>query len=890
MAATAFPNYTQIPKGVSIRTWWAIRIASITAALVVAGLLIASPDDGLFVMWKLVIPLLPLLFLVAPGVWRNLCPLAASNQTPRVLGLTRGLTAPKWLKEYGYVISISLFVLFVVLRKLGLDDNGPASALLLLGALAGGFMGGMYLKGKSGWCSSICPLLPVQRIYGQTPFALVGNSHCQPCVGCTTNCYDFNPKVAYLADLHSDDPYWSGYRRFFVAAFPGLVLAFFKVPEAPDAIGVAEMLGRVALYMAASIASFQLLSAFVKVSAHKLTTLYGALAFNIFYWFGGPALVRSLTGEPSPDAVTWAIHVAVLALTVAWVLRTFQKEAQFHAEAAARAGGLSVAAGRSLTRSRSMRAGAPEVTFVADGTRVVAKPGATVLEIAEANGQTIEAGCRMGVCGADPIAVKEGMDNLSPVSDDERSTLERLGHADNTRMACCCRVKGPVAVALTPDKAGGPTPSQILRMSYDRSIERVVVLGNGIAGVTAADHVRRRHPECHIDLVADEPHPLYNRMGINRLIYGRSAMAGLYLNPDSWYSDRAIETWLNTRAARIDRAGRQVELGTGERLAYDRLILALGSSAAVPRIDGFGGRGTFVVRSAEDALSIRAFAQREWCREALIAGGGLLGLEAGYALHKLGLHASILERSDRLLRRQLDARASEFLRRYLEGLGMSIVTGAETAAALGDERLSEVLLRDGRALPADMLLVCAGITPNTELAADAGLEVGRGVLVDDRMSTSDHAIFAAGDVAEHRGRVHGLWPAAVEQAEVAACGALGEEKAYRGTVPVTILKVVGIELTSIGRFEPEGPHEEVIALEEESEGRYRKLVISDGRIVGAILLGFSAEASPVVTAVKRSYDVTALLPELRAGRWDTLSGLSGEHALVPAAPANPSSG
>ena len=178
-----------------------------------------------------------------------------------------------------------------------------------------------------------------------------------------------------------------------------------------------------------------------------------------------------------------------------------------------------------------------------------------MLEIAEANGQTIEAGCRMGVCGADPIAVKEGMDNLSPVSDDERSTLDRLGHADNTRMACCCRVKGPVSVALTPDKKGAATPSQILRMSYDRSIERVVVLGNGIAGVTAADHVRRRHPECHIDLVADEPHPLYNRMGINRLIYGRSAMAGLYLNPDEWYSERGIETWLNTRAVRIDRAG-----------------------------------------------------------------------------------------------------------------------------------------------------------------------------------------------------------------------------------------------------------------------------------------------------------------------------------------------
>ena len=158
------------------------------------------------------------------------------------------------------------------------------------------------------------------------------------------------------------------------------------------------------------------------------------------------------------------------------------------------------------------------------------------------------------------------------------------------------------------------------------------------------------------------------------------------------------------------------------------------------------------------------------------------------------------------------------------------------------------------------------------------------------MRTSDPRIFAAGDVAEHRGRVHGLWPAAVEQAEVAACGALGEAKEYRGTVPVTILKVVGIELTSIGRFEAESTDDEEIVFEDETAGTYRKLVISDGRIVGAILLGSAAEASPVVTAVKRGYDVTGQLGNLRAGRWDGIAELSGSHPLVPAAPANPSSG
>ena len=201
---------------------------------------------------------------------------------------------------------------------------------------------------------------------------------------------------------------------------------------------------------------------------------------------------------------------------------------------------------------RAVGGNAPEVNFVPENKRVAPKPGMSLLEIAESNGMQIEAGCRMGICGADPIAVKDGMGNLSAISDDERSTLDRLGFASNTRMACCARVQGPVSVCLTPDKAETPQLSRI-QFAFDRSIERVVVIGNGIAGVTAADHVRRRHPECSIDIVADEAHPLYNRMGISRLIYGRSAMQGLYLNPDAWYEERGITTWLNTQALRIDR-------------------------------------------------------------------------------------------------------------------------------------------------------------------------------------------------------------------------------------------------------------------------------------------------------------------------------------------------
>jgi NAD(P)H-nitrite reductase large subunit len=249
----------------------------------------------------------------------------------------------------------------------------------------------------------------------------------------------------------------------------------------------------------------------------------------------------------------------------------------------------------------------------------------------------------------------------------------------------------------------------------------------------------------------------------------------------------------------------------------------------------------------------------------------------------------VLERGDRLLRRQLDARSSQLLREYLEGLELEILLLAEAAAVAGDDRLRAITLNDGRTVDADILVVAAGIDPNVELARDARLDVGRGVLVDDRMRTSDRFVFAAGDVAEYGGQVSGLWPAAVEQAEIAADNAVGAgtgpTKRYVGSIPVTVLKVVGIELTSVGRFE-ETPGDEVIVLEE-AGSKYRKLVVRDGRVEGAILLGYSAEVSPVTTAVRRGFDVTALLPRLRTGDWMSLAELSGDQPLVPVVVAQP---
>ena len=224
-----FPAYTEMRRRLPMPAWHAIRIASVLAYLALCVALFVRPAGGLFVFFKVIVPLLPILFFTAPGLWRNICPLAASNQAPRVLGFTRAFTPPDWLRRYGVVISIVLFFGITSARIALFNTSGPATGVLLSLTILNAFVAGIAFKGKSGWCSSICPLLPLQRVYGQTPFAKIPNSHCQPCVGCTKNCYDFRPSVAYQADLHEPDPAWTSPRKLFVSALPGFVLGFFTL-------------------------------------------------------------------------------------------------------------------------------------------------------------------------------------------------------------------------------------------------------------------------------------------------------------------------------------------------------------------------------------------------------------------------------------------------------------------------------------------------------------------------------------------------------------------------------------------------------------------------------------------------------------------------------------
>ena len=254
--------------------------------------LVHRPAGGQFWFFKVIVPLLPILFFTAPGLWRNICPLAASNQAPRWFSFTRALTPPDWLRRYGALISIVLFFGITSTRIAFFNSNGAGLSVLLLVTIIGAFITGFAFKGKSGWCSSTCPLLPLQRVYGQTPFVKVPNSHCQPCVGCTKNCYDFRPSVAYQADLHEPDPNWTAPRKLFVSALPGFVLGFFLLVNHPG-IALPEVYLRLALFFVGSVGLFYALEALLGLSLTVIIAIWASVAINIFYWFSGITLSDS---------------------------------------------------------------------------------------------------------------------------------------------------------------------------------------------------------------------------------------------------------------------------------------------------------------------------------------------------------------------------------------------------------------------------------------------------------------------------------------------------------------------------------------------------------------------------------------------------------------------
>ena len=528
-----------------------------------------------------------------------------------------------------------------------------------------------------------------------------------------------------------------------------------------------------------------------------------------------------------------------------------------------------------LRTAEVVHAGEVSVSFE-NGPTVRAKVGDALLDIAEASQVPLESGCRMGMCGSDPVRIVQGAENLSAMRSAERRTLDRLGVIADCRMACVTRVQGPVVISVHPDidaeveTALEARPAARAGRAVRDAVRRVVVVGAGVAGVTAAEELRNRLPDATLALVGDEPYDFYNRMAITRLVSESVSIDSLYLNRRDWAESRRIDYRRGVAAAVVDRANAEVETTTGERFPYDRLVLATGARPFVPPIEGFGVAGSFALRTIDDAVQIQQHIRGQRCDTAVVVGAGLLGLEAAYNIAQLGVRVFMLDRGPWPLSRQLDEHGGGLLWQMVHDLGIEILPSSEARRVLDGYGVIGVELLDGSTITAQLALVSTGIEPNAQLARAAGIEVALGISVDDGMRTSDPHVFAVGDVADHGGRSHGLWPASVEQAQVAVQNMLGEEATYNISTPPARLKVPGIDLLSVGAFEAQGADARTIVLSDRGGRGYRKLVVEDGRVAGAIVLG-SPELFDVVTrAVDARLEVFDF-DALEQGDWSSLS-------------------
>lgn len=419
---------------------------------------------------------------------------------------------------------------------------------------------------------------------------------------------------------------------------------------------------------------------------------------------------------------------------------------------------------------------------------------------------------------------------------------------------------GKVWISPTPQK------TYITNNGISQEKMKLVLVGNGLAGMRCLEDLLDMAPDRYeITVIGEEPWGNYNRIMLSPVLSGEKTIDDIMLHPHAWYADKGIRLFAGDPAVRIDRPRKHVYTEKGEVISYDRLILATGSKPFVPPIPGSDLKGVLSFRDIYDVNSMLDYC-KTW-KNAVVIGGGLLGLEAAYGLKQQGMNVTVLHLMDRIMDRQLDSKASQMLKTAIEQKGITILTAANTEGLIGEEgHVTQVKLKNGTVLDADLVVFAVGIRPNMTLAQSAGLRCNRGVLVNDTMQTFDPSIYAVGECIEHRGQTFGLVEPLWGQAFICASH-LAEHGSLTFKAPTvpTQLKVSGCDVFSAGDFEPKEDFEDIV-LNDEKRQIYKRIIIQKDRVIGAVLFGDTEDGAWYAELIADQTPITSIRNKLLFGR------------------------
>lgn len=400
---------------------------------------------------------------------------------------------------------------------------------------------------------------------------------------------------------------------------------------------------------------------------------------------------------------------------------------------------------------------------------------------------------------------------------------------------------------------------EVSETSIEKEID-VIIIGGGVAAVNAADSISAKNKLAKITIISKESYLPYYRTRLTEILDNDIPMERMEIKKQSWYDERNIKLMLGEEVTSILSTEKAVVISTGEKLNYDSLVIATGAKCFIPPFENKDLEGVRVIRELKETLEIKEIAKN--CKNVVIIGGGVLGLEAAWGIKNLGANVTVLEVMPRVLPRQLDEKGSSLLEKMIKTSGVNIMTGVEIKGFAGNGKVEKVVLKDGQELEAELVIVSAGIRPNLEFAIASGIKIEKGIVVNERMETSLENVYACGDVAEYNGKMIGLWQVAMEQGKVVGANICGEEKIYTEQVQPLSFEGMNTQLLSMGEVKPQAECTEIVEDYNEVRGIYKKFFFKNDVLKGALLVGDTSKSVAIIKGIREEIRKNQILTKI----------------------------